>query len=205
MALHQRADRDGAQIVRADAREAAAVAADRRADRVADEGVAHGSASSVDHRRPAARRSGRGTGRRARPSSRRHDNVVDAEPTAQRLLLGLGDQHVAGADRRQELDRRAGGDRGAVAAVAGEGERRIGEREDEAAVAGVVAVEHVGAHRHPQPRDSPARTSSITMPSPCEARSRSNIAAAVRWASVLVAHASRPPANSRRRSRGEMR
>ena len=46
----------------------------------------------------------------------------------------------------------ARGDGELVARVAGEREGRVGERRDEAAVADVVAVEHVVAHRHRQRR-----------------------------------------------------
>src|SRR6185437_10327171 len=42
----------------------------------------------------------------------------------------------------------AGGDGDLVARVAGEGECAVGEREDQAAVAEVVAVDHVVAHHH---------------------------------------------------------
>jgi hypothetical protein len=49
--------------------------------------------------------------------------------------------------RGEELDRAAGGDGIVVVAVAGIGEGRVGQGEDEAAVAHAVAVHHVFGHR----------------------------------------------------------
>ena len=97
-----------------------------------------------------------------------------------------------------------GGDRGAVVAVAGEGERRIGEREDEAAVAGAVAVEHVGAHRHAQPR--------VARPHLLDHHAQAlrgavalehRVGGALGETSPLMSAG--PPASRRRRSSGEVR
>ena len=93
LALHQRPDRDGAEIVGAHAGEAAAVAADRRADGVADEGFPH----ACSWPRPVAFADHLSSEAVGAAAEQRHalavaapdSDVVDAEPAAQRLLLRL--------------------------------------------------------------------------------------------------------------------
>ena len=80
-------------------------------------------------------------------------------------------------DRREEVDRQAGGDGDDVARVAGEGERRVGERGDEAAVADVVAVQHVVAHGHLRRGACRRRRATIACRAPCDARSAANMCA----------------------------
>ena len=75
-------------------------------------------------------------------------DVVDAGPPAQRALDSGRAQGLPGVRRLEEGDvgtRRQGhGD----VVVAGDRERGVGEREDEAAVGDVVAVHHVVAQQH---------------------------------------------------------
>jgi hypothetical protein len=61
-------------------------------------------------------------------------HVVEAAAACAVPLLGDGGELVAGPDRRHERDVAPGGDRALPVAVAGDGERRVGEQEDEAAV-----------------------------------------------------------------------
>ena len=75
-------------------------------------------------------------------------DVVDAGAAGLRDLDAACGEHVAAPRRREEVDAQPGGDGELVVRVAGEGEGRVGQRRDEAAVADVVAVEHVVAHRH---------------------------------------------------------
>src|SRR5947209_18170144 len=77
-------------------------------------------------------------------------DVVDSGAAADAALLRDGRQYIAFVRRRDEIDRAARRHRRQVVAVAGKGERAIGEREDEAAVADGVAVQHVLANRHRQ-------------------------------------------------------
>ena len=75
-------------------------------------------------------------------------DVIDARPAGARALDGRGDQPVAGFCRGDEGDLGMLGHRTFVIGVAGKGERRICKGEDEPAVAGAVAVGHVGPHDH---------------------------------------------------------
>ncbi len=75
-------------------------------------------------------------------------DVVDARAPGELALVRARGQHVARARRRGELDRAAGRHGVEIVAVARVRERAVGEREDEAAVADLVAVQHVGPHRH---------------------------------------------------------
>jgi hypothetical protein len=70
-------------------------------------------------------------------------DVVDAVAAVARPHPGLGGEHVAAAARRDERDVRARRHRDRTPAVAGTGERCVGEREDHAPVADVVPVDHV--------------------------------------------------------------
>ena len=65
---------------------------------------------------------------------------------------GVGVEHLAQARGLEEVDLEAGCDGDGAAGVAGECERRVGEGRDEAAVAPVGSVDHVGAHGHRHPR-----------------------------------------------------
>jgi hypothetical protein len=85
-------------------------------------------------------------------------HVVDAGAAGSRDLGGLGGEHVAAVSRREEVDGQAGGHRELIARVAREGEGRIRERGDEAAMADVVAVEHVVAHAHLEPGSASAES-----------------------------------------------
>src|SRR6266700_1725546 len=75
-------------------------------------------------------------------------DVVDACAAADAALLRDGRQYIAFVRRRDEIDRAARRYRRQVVAVAGKRERAVGEREDEAAVADGVTVQHVLANRH---------------------------------------------------------
>ena len=75
-------------------------------------------------------------------------DVVDTGAPAAAALDARGAQQVAGVRRRDVVDRAALRDRVPVVAVAGEGERAVGEEEDVAAVADRMTVEHVGSHGH---------------------------------------------------------
>ena len=75
-------------------------------------------------------------------------HVVEAAARPAVPLGGLGGEPLADPHRLEEGDVAAGGDRPLPVAVAGHGEGGVGEQEDEAAVGDVVAVDHVGAHRH---------------------------------------------------------
>jgi hypothetical protein len=77
-------------------------------------------------------------------------DVVDAAAADQRALARRRGQHVALARRREELDRASRGHGVGVVAVAGEGERAVGQREHESAVTDRVTVDHVAAHGHRQ-------------------------------------------------------
>ena len=108
-------------------------------------------------------------GRRA-AVARVHRDPRHAAATCGRDLVGFGDQGLALAHAVEEDDRRLCGDSLLVAAVAHIGEHRVGEREDHAAVHGPVAVEHVCANEHRQPRttgvrfldpDSPSRAGAL--------------------------------------------
>ena len=92
IALDQRPDRDGGEIVGADMGEAAAVAADRRAHGVADEGFGHSFVS--DHRAAEAARKALELGDRAAVPGP-HADIVNARAADKRLLAALGDQHLA--------------------------------------------------------------------------------------------------------------
>ncbi|CAM2149124.1 conserved hypothetical protein [Paraburkholderia tropica] len=82
----------------------------------------------------------------------RHADVVDAVAAGHHLFDGFGGELVVGLHGAQEFDRAAGSDRVDVVRVAGEREGRIGQREDQAAVADLMAVEEFGPHGHAQTR-----------------------------------------------------
>src|SRR6185503_19594194 len=63
-------------------------------------------------------------------------------------LAGLGREAHAQATGREVADLAMLGHVALVVRVAGECERRVGQSEDVAAVAGAVAADHVGAHAH---------------------------------------------------------
>ena len=133
---------------------------------------AHGSDS-------AARRRRRGSTRRPLSAMRaaaeqrdalaalvRHGDVVDAG--AARSARPRSARAVSTSPARagaEEVDRQPGRDRDLVVGVAGEGEGRVGQRRDEAAMADVVAVEHVVAHRHLDERGAPRPIATMRMPS----------------------------------------
>ncbi|MNN43004.1 hypothetical protein D3C81_1572180 [compost metagenome] len=75
-------------------------------------------------------------------------HVVVAGAAAAALLGGVGGEGVAQARRRHVVDAAADGHGGFVVAVAGEGEGRVGQGEQVAAMAGAVALDHVFAHAH---------------------------------------------------------
>src|SRR5262249_54503073 len=77
-----------------------------------------------------------------------HGHVVDPGPAEPGPQHRLGHQDVTGPGRGDEDDLGRGGHRHRPEAVAGAGERGIGQREDQAAVGDGVAVHHVLAHRH---------------------------------------------------------
>src|SRR5260370_40077833 len=79
-----------------------------------------------------------------------HLDIVDPGAAADAALLGDGRQEIAFMRRCDEVDRAARSHRGQIVAVAGKRERAVGEREDEAAVADRVPVEHVLADGHRQ-------------------------------------------------------
>ena len=71
-------------------------------------------------------------------------------------LRGRGGEAIAFAPGSEEIDGGARGHGDGVVRVAGERERAIRKREDEAAVADVVAVHHVRPHEHGGARESRA-------------------------------------------------
>src|SRR5215213_11371600 len=75
-------------------------------------------------------------------------DVVDAAAAGVVAFGGLGDELVAEVGGAEEGDVAGGGDGGGAVGVAGEGEGGVGEEEDVAAVADVVAVEHGVANDH---------------------------------------------------------
>src|SRR5215203_1345590 len=75
-------------------------------------------------------------------------DVVDAAAAVAVAFGGFGDQLVAEVGWSQEDDVAGGGDGDGAVGVAGEGEGGVGEEEDVAAVADVVAVEHGVADQH---------------------------------------------------------
>src|SRR2546426_7216788 len=70
-------------------------------------------------------------------------HVVDPAPAAAFDLHGLGAEMVVDEGRREVVDRAARAHRALVVRIAGETEGRVREREDEAAVADLLAVGHV--------------------------------------------------------------
>jgi hypothetical protein len=68
----------------------------------------------------------------------------------QHLFHALAGQHVAELAGLEEFDAAAGRHRDLVVAVAGKGKGGVGQREDETAVADLVAVEVPLAHLHAQ-------------------------------------------------------
>src|SRR5580765_3762265 len=68
-----------------------------------------------------------------------HDQVVESGAAAEPALARYGGQRIASSRRRKEVDGDGRGDRGRSVAVAGESERAVGQREDEAAVTDAVA------------------------------------------------------------------
>ena len=87
--------------------------------------------------------------------------------------ITVGRQHVAEPAGRHQVDAEAGRDRQLVVRIAGVREAGVGERRDQAAMAGVVAVEHVFPHASSSAVAAPGRTSTtISMASSCAARSR---------------------------------
>src|SRR4029453_9654405 len=73
---------------------------------------------------------------------------VDCAAAGAVAFGGLGDELVAEVGGGQEDDLAGGGDGDGAVGVAGEGEGGVGEEEDVAAVADVVAVDHGGADQH---------------------------------------------------------
>src|SRR4029453_7808164 len=73
---------------------------------------------------------------------------VDCAAAGAVAFGGLGDELVAEVGGGQEDDLAGGGDGDGAVGVAGEGEGGVGEEEDVAAVADVVAVDHGVADRH---------------------------------------------------------
>src|SRR6266436_2179265 len=79
-------------------------------------------------------------------------HIVDAGSSAARDFARGRDQFVAELARLDEGDVAVGCDRTLVVRIAGEGERRIREQEDEAAMGNALAVDHVRLNRHRQRR-----------------------------------------------------
>src|SRR6185312_13139521 len=77
-----------------------------------------------------------------------HLDIVDAAASSTGALTRHGDQRLAALRRADEMNLGTGRDGDLVARVAGEGERAVREREDQPAMAEVMAVDHVVAHRH---------------------------------------------------------
>lgn len=78
-------------------------------------------------------------------------DIVDAGAPGSALLRGLGDEDVAQLCRFDERDLPAERHCHAVACIAGEREGTVGEGEDQAAMTGIVAVQHILAHGHAKP------------------------------------------------------
>ena len=98
--------------------------------------------------RPAARQAAKqGDGFAVRAADR---DVVNAAARAARYFPGCRGQVLAAAGRAQEIDAAMLGHGQLVAAIAGIGEGRVGQAENEAAVADAVAVEHRVPDRHGQ-------------------------------------------------------
>ena len=144
----QGAQRVRGQVVRADGRQGSAVAADRRADAVDEEGLAHVWCSvQVDQgARDGAAAAAQLGDHAAVVAADRH--VVEAAAQPAVPLGRLGGEPLADPHRLQERDVAAGRDGALPIAVARDGEGRVGQQEDVAAVGDVVAVDHVGAHGH---------------------------------------------------------
>ena len=109
--------------------------------------------SGGEHALPERRRAAPEGGDRT-PVGAGHVDVVDAVAAVARALRGDRHQLVALLGRREELDRAAGGDGDDAVRVAGERERRVGEREHDPPVAGAVAVEHLRPDAHPHAREA---------------------------------------------------
>src|SRR5215216_7048912 len=75
-------------------------------------------------------------------------DVVDAAAAGAVAFGGVGDELVAEVGGAEEGDVAGGGDGDRAVGVAGEGEGGVGEQEDVAAVADVVAVDHGVADHH---------------------------------------------------------
>ena len=171
----QRRDGVRREVVGTDRGERAAVPADRGADAVHQVGRA-GHDSSFDD----------GAGQLAAAAAELGDHVVtapdrhvvDRVPPVRRPLAGLGDQQVAALGRGDEDDVAGLRDGDLVPGVAGERERGVGQREDEAAVRDTVAVHHVVANRHLEPGPHRSPTSTSRIPRPALAVSSAHIAAA---------------------------
>ena len=77
-----------------------------------------------------------------------HLHVVDAAAPGPAPAQGGRGQFLPQPDRSEEGDLGAGGQRDLVALIAGHGEGRVGEGEEETAVHDVEAVQHVVADQH---------------------------------------------------------
>ena len=100
---------------------------------------------------PATRRTMRRTKRHRRAGSVGDLHVVNAAAPAPVHFLAGGIQRLARHGGLQVGDAAVLAHGGPVGRIAGVGKGRVGEAEDEAAVAHAVAVEHVLAHLHAQP------------------------------------------------------
>jgi hypothetical protein len=108
-------------------------------------------------------------------------HVVDAMAALQHLLHALAGQHVAQLAGLEKFDAAAGRHGDLVVAVAGKGKGGVGQREDKAAVANLVAVEVRASHSHAQHGAAGlAGTSCMPMVSR-EAVSAANMASPTYW------------------------
>src|SRR5467141_545066 len=79
-------------------------------------------------------------------------DLIDAVAPGAPQLARLGHELIARPRRRQEVDRGCGSHGALVVRVAGKCKGTVGEREDHTTVTDAMAVEHVRAYRHDNPR-----------------------------------------------------
>ena len=118
-----------------------------------------------------------------------HSDVVDAAALAALALLRLREETHAEPARRHVGDRAVLRHRGMTMRVARKGEGRVRQRENVAAVAGAVAVEHPLDNRHAEPRRNLGEPPGSPCPGPGWPCRRAHIASALRRATSAASRA----------------